>query len=1552
MARQGCLRGRSQRGNPVFTIVFGFVFCQYYPTSNCFPERADFMLRHPWAEGVGHEFESYLLKLLAGIFGSNRLGTCLALLLLFPVVAGGQFLPAERPRTDFWVPDGVVHSILETNGIIYLGGEFTSLSPNLPTTAMVNAVNGRADLSFPTILGLVHCAIPDGGGGWFLGGRFHRVNDALRTNLVHLLADNTIDPGWRPETDGPVYALKLAGGALYLGGDFTGVAGQPRRKLAAVDAVSGAVLPWNPDVCCDLSPDNRTRVLSLESADSRLYVGGFFSQINGEAHSLIAAFNLATGKPVPQPDAGFDPGNFVAVLKISGNRLFVGGRFANVGGAERRNLAALDLATGIATSWNPGTSEGEVLDLAVQGRTVFIGGQFLSAAGAPRFNLAAIDRDSALPAEWAPDPDATVRHLAVSGRVIYAGGDFSAIGGAGRAGIAAVDSEFGAALDWNPETAGRRVQTLALNGDQVIVSSELHRDSKTRKRIAALDRVTGRVLDWNPGADNAVFSLIYGSNTVYVGGDFSAMNDSPRVRVAAIDAATGEILPWNLNTAGPNGRVWSLAIVNDRLFAGGGFSSVSGMFAPGIVALDISSGVPMNWRPTPNRSVFALEESGATLYAAGSFSTVASQSRRAFAQLNATAPTATGWNPDVRGAGSIGNVITRRGDTLYLGGTFTNVAGQSRRHIAALRASDAALLPWSPEFGSPLDTVQDIAPTAEAIYVAGTFTSVASREIAGLAALHPQSALPLDWNVRLANDSAAVSMRAVTAGAGALYAGGAFTSVGGEMRRNFAAFPAAGAPFVLQNPSGATLRRGQSANLVAQIGGAPPLSLQWLRNDTNIPGAVSAALALNNLQPEQTGIYRLVASNALGLVSSAPVRLLVTETLGVSRPLGNVSVSPGTNITFSIGVTGSPAPRYQWKLNGVPLPGAEGPAFSLDAVNTADSGIFNVTVFNGIDTIESARAALSVNGVTGVNADAFASRALLAGGSGTIIGHNGTATRENGEPLHAGKAGGRSLWYSWIAPASGVARFSTRGCAFDTLLAVYTNVLVGGTNVIAADDDSGGFYTSEVTFSAEAGREYQIAVDGYGGANGRVVLHWESTDIPEAVPVILRQPAGASVGERSNVVLSVGARGPSLGYQWFRSGRILAGFTNATLNITNVSTDQAGAYTVVVRSGERTVQSEPASLEVGNGGAVTQDKFQELFATNVSSRLTIGSGSLGRQVFDNTLSQTQTLEPNHGNVPGGASRWIRLRPTANVLVQIDTVGSEIDTALSIYTGTNLNSLTPFARDNNGAPDGARSLIRFTPNPAVEYQVAVDGVNGARGKICLNWQQGVPPVAAAAVATQEVRIGTSATLTAGAFGAAPAPSYRWLFNGVPVANATNASLVFTQFQATNAGTYSVIASNFAGVVTNVVAVVSPAPQLRLNYSLVVTGGAPCVRLSGPLTNQIAIEATSNLIDWSEIQVYNHVMPLDFIDADPRRLPQRFYRATLGPPSEGLFEPTTIDGMRAFRLRGLHVRDLFLERSTNLSTWSPLLTNRVFIYIDFKDPASTNLPRRFYRIRPIP
>jgi hypothetical protein len=123
----------------------------------------------------------------------------------------------------------------------------------------------------------------------------------------------------------------------------------------------------------------------------------------------------------------------------------------------------------------------------------------------------------------------------------------------------------------------------------------------------------------------------------------------------------------------------------------------------------------------------------------------------------------------------------------------------------------------------------------------------------------------------------------------------------------------------------------------------------------------------------------------------------------------------------------------------------------------------------------------------GIN-DLFANRIALTGSSNRVTAVNTNATKQAGEPSHGGNPGGRSLWWSWTASASGLATVKTEGSSFDTLLAVYTGAALDSLNLVVGNDDSVSDQTSLVIFSAVAGTVYQIAVDGYAGDTGTIHL--------------------------------------------------------------------------------------------------------------------------------------------------------------------------------------------------------------------------------------------------------------------------------------------------------------------------------------------------------------------------------------------------------------------------------------------------------------------------------
>jgi trypsin len=127
--------------------------------------------------------------------------------------------------------------------------------------------------------------------------------------------------------------------------------------------------------------------------------------------------------------------------------------------------------------------------------------------------------------------------------------------------------------------------------------------------------------------------------------------------------------------------------------------------------------------------------------------------------------------------------------------------------------------------------------------------------------------------------------------------------------------------------------------------------------------------------------------------------------------------------------------------------------------------------------------------------DAFAQAFPMAGSSDSEFGHfNGDATKEPGEPSHAGNPGGRSLWYRWTAPATGPMAVDTCSGDFDTLIGAYTGTAVGALTTVGGNDDgcsrAGG---SRAVFDALVGQTYRFAVDGKNGASGSFDIRVQPT---------------------------------------------------------------------------------------------------------------------------------------------------------------------------------------------------------------------------------------------------------------------------------------------------------------------------------------------------------------------------------------------------------------------------------------------------------------------------
>jgi hypothetical protein len=179
-----------------------------------------------------------------------------------------------------------------------------------------------------------------------------------------------------PEPEGSfasVSTLAEAGTTLYIGGFFSGMEGVSLNGLAALNTATNEVLNWNPDV----EPANS--VSAIVPSGSTIYLAGGIFGIDGSQRSCFVAADVITGEALPfHPELG-GGGCYPAAIAVSGSTAYLGGNFAQVGfspGATRINLAAVDTATGQTTAWEPPAPDNSVNSVMLSGSKLLVGGDF------------------------------------------------------------------------------------------------------------------------------------------------------------------------------------------------------------------------------------------------------------------------------------------------------------------------------------------------------------------------------------------------------------------------------------------------------------------------------------------------------------------------------------------------------------------------------------------------------------------------------------------------------------------------------------------------------------------------------------------------------------------------------------------------------------------------------------------------------------------------------------------------------------------------------------------------------------------------------------------------------------------------------------------------------------------------------------------------------------------------------------------------------------------------------------------------------------------------
>lgn len=675
-----------------------------------------------------------------------------------------------------YVTDGDVKAIARKNNTLYIGGNFNHVGPNIPFGISVNVTTGVPDMSFAAPNYIVETTVPDGAGGWYIGGYFTKVGNVTRYGIARIDASGAVTAfNANLNTSAYVRTIVVSGSRVYIGGGFTSAGGSTRTNFATLDATTGAVISG-------FAPSfSGGPVYAIAASGNNIYVGGYFRNVNGNTgYPYLVAIDATTGSLV----TGFapSPDRLVENLAVSGSNVYVGGAFSNIGGSAKSGFAAVDATTGTRiTAFNPAANNG-ILDMELSSSTLYVAG-FSGIYAVNATNGSVIS-------SFTPAINGVVYDIQVSGSNIYVGGDFDTVAGLRRPYVAQLSST-GTVSAFNPKPQDIIRSVGIGNNNNVYLGGEFSTvGAAQRKNLAAIDATTGILIaGTNLDADSQVNALLLSGSTLYAGGEFTTIGGAAHNYLAAINTATNTV---NAGfTASADDKVFALALADSTLYAGGNFTTMGGLTRPSLAAVNGRTG---NVLPGFNAqvddgatsftfsSVRALAISGSTLYLGGiGIIGVGGSTRYNLASVNATTGAlVTGFTANV----ASGNVaaLAVSASTLYVGGNFQNINGSAGANIAALNMATGTPTAFSL---SANDAVNTLLLSGSTLYVGGIFSTIGGTSQKGLAAVDATTGT-LASTFR--TDAQGVMSMQLTGNV--LYAGGSFYNVNNNPRRGIVALNA------------------------------------------------------------------------------------------------------------------------------------------------------------------------------------------------------------------------------------------------------------------------------------------------------------------------------------------------------------------------------------------------------------------------------------------------------------------------------------------------------------------------------------------------------------------------------------------------------------------------------------------------------------------------------------------------------------------------------------------------------------------------------------------
>ena len=251
--------------------------------------------------------------------------------------------------------DGVAWGQLVVGDVVYVVGNFNNARPagaragqqEVPRSNILayDLNTGKLIEDFaPTLNGAGRSlAVSQDGKTLYVAGEFDKVNNEWHSRLAAFDISHghgTLISSFQPVFSTTVKDIAVAGDTLYVGGYFTKVNNQQRTRLAALKASTGELLDWTASA---EGPNAQVYAIEVSPDHSKVVIGGSFSTVNGSSKPGygMALLSASTGEVLPMPvnDTVRTAGEKAAIFDIAVDEDgFYGTAYSAVGRLDEANL--------------------------------------------------------------------------------------------------------------------------------------------------------------------------------------------------------------------------------------------------------------------------------------------------------------------------------------------------------------------------------------------------------------------------------------------------------------------------------------------------------------------------------------------------------------------------------------------------------------------------------------------------------------------------------------------------------------------------------------------------------------------------------------------------------------------------------------------------------------------------------------------------------------------------------------------------------------------------------------------------------------------------------------------------------------------------------------------------------------------------------------------------------------------------------------------------------------------------------------------------------------